>query len=423
MYLIRGYIAARAQLLTFILFIWTIYFIERYLKTKKKRYAISLIIIPIIIANVHLAVWPFFFVLFLPYIGEYVVAIVTDTTKFRKWRIKRYSKKIAKGKIKKEKALKLEEKIKQLEEKNIISEEKTKKRREHPYKIRIEKNDNVKGLIIIAIICLFTGLLTPLGTTPYTYLINTMQGNTMQNISEHLPMVLINFKDFMCVLVIFLAILLFTDTKIKLRDFFMLGGLLLMALSSRRQMSMFVLMCSVILNRLVCALFDKYDKDGCKNMQNFVLKVPGIIITIGIVLIVSLYMIKPKMHSNFINKNNYPIEACDYIINNVDIKNMRLYNEYNFGSYVLYRDIPVFIDSRADLYAPEFNGGRDIFTDYINVSNLITYYEDKFKEYKITHVLIYKNSKLNMLLSRDIHYNLLYSDDAFYFYERLSSNE
>ena len=188
-------------------------------------------------------------------------------------------------------------------------------------------------------------------------------------------------------------------------------------------MSMFVLICSFILNRLVCSFLDKYDSDGCKKMEKYMLKIPGIIITIGIVLIMSLYMVKPKIHANFINKNNYPVEASDYILNNVDVKDMRLYNEYNYGSYLLYRGIPVFIDSRADLYAPEFNGGRDIFTDFINISGIATYYEDKFKEYKITHVLVYKNSKLNMFLSRDIHYNLLYSDDTLYFYERLSSNE
>ena len=37
MYLIRGYIAARAQLVTFILFILTIFFIEKFLETKKKK--------------------------------------------------------------------------------------------------------------------------------------------------------------------------------------------------------------------------------------------------------------------------------------------------------------------------------------------------------------------------------------------------
>ena len=53
MYLLRNYIAARAQLATFILFILTVYFIEMFLETKKKRYVVGLIIIPIIIANVH----------------------------------------------------------------------------------------------------------------------------------------------------------------------------------------------------------------------------------------------------------------------------------------------------------------------------------------------------------------------------------
>ena len=48
MYIIRSYIAARAQLLTFILFILIIFLIEKFIETKKKRYGIGLIIIPII---------------------------------------------------------------------------------------------------------------------------------------------------------------------------------------------------------------------------------------------------------------------------------------------------------------------------------------------------------------------------------------
>jgi len=73
MYLLRDFIAARAQLVTFILFALTILFIELFLETKKKRYAVYLIIIPILIANLHCAVWPFYFVLYLPYIAEYII--------------------------------------------------------------------------------------------------------------------------------------------------------------------------------------------------------------------------------------------------------------------------------------------------------------------------------------------------------------
>ena len=62
--------------------------------------------------------------------------------------------------------------------------------------------------------------------------------------------------------------------------------------------------------------------------------------------------------------------------------------------------------------------GKDIFTDYINISNISTYYENKFEEYEISHILIRKNSKLNMFLTRDDNYNKLYSDDNFVLYER-----
>ena len=79
MYIITGFIAARAQLVTFILFALTVYFIEQFLETKKKRYAIGLIVIPTVIANVHLAVWPFYFIIFLPYIAEYLIALLLDS--------------------------------------------------------------------------------------------------------------------------------------------------------------------------------------------------------------------------------------------------------------------------------------------------------------------------------------------------------
>lgn len=78
MFLGRSFITARAQLVTFILFVWTIYFIEMFLNTKKKRYALGLILIPIAVANVHAAVFPFYFILYLPYIGEYIVALLAE---------------------------------------------------------------------------------------------------------------------------------------------------------------------------------------------------------------------------------------------------------------------------------------------------------------------------------------------------------
>lgn len=222
MYLLKDYIAARAQLVTFIFFILTIYCIERFLETKNKKYAISLIIIPIVIVNVHVAVFPFYFVLYLPYIAEYIIYSLANFNFIRNnIKLKNINKKL--DKLQDETEIK-ETKVKiiELNEKNRILQEKREKIDKNAYKIKITKNSNVKALIIVMIICLFAGLITPLGTTPYTYLVKTMQGNTTQNISEHLPLTLINNVNFMCVLIVFLAILIFTDTKIRLCDLFML---------------------------------------------------------------------------------------------------------------------------------------------------------------------------------------------------------
>ena len=431
MYLLKNFICARAQLVTYILFVLTILFIEKFIETKKVRYAVGLVIIPIIIANVHSAVWPFYFVLYLPYIAEYILAKVTETEiyykiaiKFNKSKLKKLSKKASSEKIEA-----ITKKINLLQEKAENSTLKTKKRRENPYKVIITKENNIKYLVIIMVICIFTGLLTPIGDTPYTYLIKTMQGNTMNSISEHLPLTLINDTKTLVVLVLFLAMLIFTDVKIKLRDLFMLSGLTLLAFMSRRQVSMFVLVGGFIFAKLIIALIDKYDKEGTEQTINAMTTIWGKIITILLGILVSFMLYKGKIYNPIVNESSYPVQACDYILENLDISNMRLFNEYNYGSYLLFREIPVFVDSRADLYTPEFNGtknedgeyeGRDIFSDYINISNISTYYENKFDKYDITHVLIKDNTKLNMFLSRDKeHYKELYSDDNFVLYERI----
>lgn len=440
MYLLKDFIAARAQLVTFILFALTILFIESFLESKKKWYLLGIILISIAIANIHIAVWPFFFVLFLPYIAEYIIAWVAEKNLIQRFKIcnkkhiiKDLEKKLAKQ-IDEVKQELLKQKIEKAKEDLIIEQEnletikeKGKRLRENPYKIKVTKNNAVLWLVLVMIICAFTGLLTPLGDSPYTYLVKTMQGNTTASISEHLPLTLYNNKEAMIVLALFLLIMIFTDTKIKLRDLFMITGLIYLAFMSRRQISLLILIGGFIFSKLLTYLVEKYDAEGCEKFISFMTTIIGKLCTIAIVILVAFAIYKPKMNNKYINSSSYPVEASTWILENLDVENIRLYNEYNYGSYLLFRGIPVFIDSRADLYAPEFNGtkneegkyeGRNIFSDYINISSIGTYYETKFEEYDITHVIVVKKAKLNMFLSRNSDYKELYSDDNFVIYER-----
>ena len=87
---------------------------------------------------------------------------------------------------------------------------------------------------------------------------------------------------------------------------------------------------------------------------------------------------------------------------------------------MLFRGIPVFIDSRADLYSPEFSGKEDdIFMDFIDTSSIGKFYGDIFEKYGMTHVITYKNSKVSMIIDKadSDKYTELYRDDYFVIYE------
>lgn len=423
MYLLRGFIAARAQLVTFILFVLTVFFIEKFLETKKKRYAAALIIIPILIANIHSAVFPFYFILFLPYIAEYIISLLAGgDILYYKYRIKKQEKIInAENDINDPELLEiLNQKLN--EDKNKLEKCEERARNSKSYKIVINRNDTVKWLIVIVMLCAFTGFLTPIGDMPYTYLFRIAEGNTTQNINEHLPLTIANDIEFAGIFVVTLMIFIFTKAKMKLSDWFMLAGLIVLSFMSRRQTSMVYLIGTTILAKVICQLIDMYDKKGTKQVIDFISTICGTIITISLVLIVSIPMVKSKVGEDFISESSYPVKAADYILENIDISKMKIYNEYNYGSYLLFRGIPVFIDSRSDLYTPQFNKGVDIFTDFINISSLSTEYEAKFEQYGITHAITYKNAKLAAQLRKDNNYKVIYTDDYFTVFERLTND-
>ena len=89
MYLLKDYIAARAQLVTFIIYVIVVFLMEKFIHTSNKKiyYGTGIVLCSILIANLHVAVWPFLFVISLPYIAEYIIALLSDVIIYRKLKI------------------------------------------------------------------------------------------------------------------------------------------------------------------------------------------------------------------------------------------------------------------------------------------------------------------------------------------------
>lgn len=431
MYLLQPYLAARAQLVTFSLMVLTIYLIEKFLENAKKRYAVGLVALSLLIVNLHMAVWPFFFVLFIPYFFEYVVSLNIFTFDlilkvkilWQRYRAKDgYEKRIAE----------LKEKIEQNKQKRAEIQKK-------PYKIKVTRNDNIKKLFWVVVICACMGIFTPTGvTTPYTYLYKTMSGNTMQVINEHLPLDLASNQDFVAFFVMFIVVLTFIDIKIDLKHLCYYLGILYLALNARRQVSMFLVICTPILAKLIGEIFEKYAPKLQEDLIKIITNFYGKVIFATIVIIISIQEFKPKINEQYYTNQDYPIYAAEWIKENLDYKNIKLFNEYNYGSYLIYEGIPVMIDSRCDLYTPQYNtktgnpaDGQDIFMDVQNVATGDAKYNEVFDQYGITHVITYSDSSLNKKLKSDSDYKKIYpttleqkmQDDRFVIYEKIEKDE
>ncbi len=357
--LIKNYAMCRAHIITYSLIMMFYYNITRLNVTQNKKYIFYLSIISLLIANLHVAVWPFIFLLFLPFFVEYLFV-----------------------KIIKQKKLNL--------------------------KFYYDKY-NIKLLIISFIICLLMGLLTPLKFIPYTYLFNTLRGVSQYYIIEHQPLLLWSTK--LLVVYIFIILFILHNKKLKLNDIFLLLGLTIMMLSSRRHETLFVLLSSFVLVKYI----------DLKKLKNIKLKNYKYFYTVVISSCIICFIWYPCINNiyNKFNKenflDNYPVEAVNYIKNNLDYKNIRIYNEYKYGSYLLFNDIKCMFDSRADLYTIEFNKKYDYFTEFMEING--KNYIDIFDKYNIEYILISKDNNLNIFLENNKLIKNIYQDDEFNIYK------
>ena len=145
---------------------------------------------------------------------------------------------------------------------------------------------------------------------------------------------------------------------------------------------------------------------------------------IGSVTLIGNDLYQDKKDEKYLDDFSYPVEATKFLYqymeeNEIDIKDLHLYNEYNYGSYLLLQGIPVFIDSRCDLYTPEFNHREDIFSDALNVPGLNSNYQGIFEKYGVSFVMLYSRDDVNTKLSQDSRYEEIYNDRLFTIYHRL----
>ena len=358
---------ARGQIISYLLLLLEIYFIEKMISTKQKRYYIIFLVISALIVNFHASVWYMTIILVLPYLAEAIMHKIM--------------------------------KNKNLEKSKIILE---------PISIK---------MLIIAILCLVLGsFISPIGTYTYTYMFKVIGGISSTFISELQQTDIISSIGMILGLIVVDILMLATKSKMKLSDILLFFGLYFMAILARRNQAFLYLIGTIPVVRLITNFFETYDTENILEKvnnffsKNWVLGCTTIVIVIGL----SSNMVT-RIREKYVNERKYPVEAVNFIKENLDYKNLKIYNSFNYGSYLELSGIPAFVDSRSEIFTEEFNNVT-ILKDWLETSRGNVNYNDTFAKYEIDYAIVEDKEIINTYISADENYEKVFDDETFSIY-------
>ncbi len=368
-YVMSSTLTARAQILSNIIFILQFYCSQELLKTNKKRYYVILLILPILLVNIHGSVFPTYFIFYLPIIAEYLIGTIFTQLAPKLQRLSFYN------------------------------------------------YDHYKPLMIIIVISFFEGLINPNGLYPYYMMFATALGYSSKIINEMQP---ISVKYIIPVALLLTSFFCYPK-KQKANTAFLILGITIMTIVSIRSMMYFFTICTLALCDLLAELLDLIHKNTFQDFTPKHITIISVFIII-VIIIGCTYSIINNYNAPLLNPYFYPTEAIDYLLEEVDLDNEILFNDFNAGSFLEFHGIKTFLDSRAEVFERPINDTdllRDFGEAYHNGDTKD--YKEFLRKYKFTIALIKKNSVLYRNCKNDIDIpnsaiESLYEDDVFVIY-------
>lgn len=368
---LAGGLTCRAQIISYLLFALEMYSIQQLMDTNKKKYSVYLVLISIGILSFHSSVWLAYFIFYLPYIAEFII------NKLGKYNF--------------------------LEESDKI----------------IVKERNLKLLIITMLIALLCGFITPLGLSNFTYMPKVIGGTSSEIIIELQSIMIEEDTSLVIATLILFVVLVFTKAKIKITDLLYIIGFLIMATLAKRNVFIAIVAIAIPLATLINSAITECKKENMFNfIDNKLGKITSMIIIVLITSYISMLNYQSKINQEYVDKTRYPVAASEFIKENLDIENMRLYNHFNFGSYLELQEIPTFMDSRSEIYCEEFNNVT-ILNDFRDLEiNNTMHIDDFVNKYNITHIICYSSADyIDDMTTNSERYVQLYNDFYFAIYE------
>ncbi len=259
----------------------------------------------------------------------------------------------------------------------------------------------IKKYFIIMILCMLAVNVNVHGFKMFIYPYQNILDNVMvNNIAEWRSTSLSKWYDYIYYLFIIfvLATMLFSNKKINFLHLIIFMFTVYLGIKSIRFWPY----------AYISSMFFIYDYVGIRKLD----KDSDVCIIILIVILLMFFALNINNRVNI----NFELNLNDELIEIIkEEKPQRLYNLYDYGGELIYNDIEVFIDGRADLYS-KYN-----YKDCLDISRLSGDYEKMISKYNFDYFLVSKDYPINTYLKYNDRYQLIYKSKKVYFYKKKNS--
>ncbi len=358
--LLSRYMVTRPIIITLLILALELYLLERFIGEAKPVFLLPLPVLSALLINLHAAMWPIQFVLFLPY--------AIDSFQFR-WRVfegQGYSKRFLFPAI---------------------------------------------ALMVVA------GFANPYGFRAMTYLFRSYGYAEINLVDEmmpadiNIPLGLMIFGAFFFVGAIYLVKRI---GKTRLRYALLTLGTAVLALSSVRSFPLFAI-CGVF--PLAYWLRDLQLPSAEATMTRKMLARRAGLRALVLLCLAGLVYQETSTLAGLAEEP--PVAgAVRYLLKQGSPEDMVLYTGYNDGGYAEFMGFHPYLDPRAEVFVEQNNGVGDILQEYVLLQEGRTYYKEVLDRYVFTHLIVPKYDLLYAYLPNDGDYTLVYQDGEYAVYQR-----
>jgi hypothetical protein len=272
----------------------------------------------------------------------------------------------------------------------------------------------VRSLFGVAIVSFVAAVLNPSGPALWIYPFETLGSPAMQAYIQewHSPDFHSRiFWPFVAMLALGVLSWVYGDRRPAASELLLFGGTAAAGLLSARNIPIFAVISTPIIVRHLLSAFTGTQFYPLLSGQAATTAKPARVIGIlnWLVLVLALFGAFVWTANTIILNDEeiarvYPVTAVDYLEQS-GLAGMNGYNSYNWGGYLIWRGLPVFVDGRADVY------GDDFLFYYRRTFEIGEDWQEPLNAFDVAYVLMERDSPLSVVLLQAEGWQEAYSDD------------